>query len=492
MRNKLKLTIVGCIRTVLLFIIVLAHFHASGQNKNKSSNSGKVDIEIDFSKLMGKIKSLNGVNDGPFVYGPQSAPIAAYHAQAEFPFTRLHDVNWPNAEAVDIHAIFPIFSADVDDPENYIFEKTDDYIASIVKNKSEIIYRLGESIEHRTQYFIHPPKDYSKWAKICVNIIRHYNEGWNKGFHYDIKYWEIWNEPEGKNMWLGTEQQYFELYETAAKAIKEYNPLLKVGGPASTGIKSRIVKPFLGYCRNHSIPLDFFSWHCYTSDPEEIVRNAKIARVLLDEYGFKKTESFLDEWHYLDMPWGKLFPGIVGNDSDLEKYSNVRAAFEEINGPKAAAFAASVLMLLQDCPIDVAAYYNADYYNPFSMFDIYGIPGKVYYVFKAFNQLKKTHERVSYTYKGALRDSSIVLLAGVSENSRSGAILISNSSSSNKSYAVSLKNFPESEQVLADIYLIDKAHNLDLIKSNKVEMRSSVLKLKLPPVSILLIKLTGK
>ena len=492
MGNRLKSTIVGSIRAALLFIVLLAHFYASGQSKNKSLNSGKADINIDFSKLIGKFKNINGVNDGPFDYGPQSAPIAAYHAEAAFPFTRLHDVNWPNGDAVDIHAIFPIFNADVDDPKNYLFEKTDDYISAIIKNKSEIIYRLGESIEHKTQYFIHPPLDYSKWAKICVNIIRHYNDGWDNGFHYNIKYWEIWNEPEGKNMWLGTEQQYFGLYETAAKAIKEYNPLLKVGGPASTGIKSRLVKPFLGYCRSHSLPLDFFSWHCYTSDPGEIVRDAKIARVLLDEHGFKNTESFLDEWHYLDMPWDKLFPGNVGNDSNLAKYSTVRAAFAEINGPKAAVFAASVLMLLQDCPTDVAAYYNADYYNPFSMFDIYGIPVKLYYVFKAFNQLIKMPERVSCTYRGTLHDSSVDLLAGVSENSKSAAILISNSSSSNKSYTLSLKNLPGATQVRADIYLVDKEHNLELTKSNEVNMRNSVLKLRLSPVSIFLIKLTGK
>lgn len=492
MGNKLSVKIKGSIGSALLFIIILFCFPAWGQNKNKSSNPDKADINIDFSKLMGKIKPLNGVNDGPFDYGPQSAPIAVYHAEAEFPFTRLHDVNWPNAEAVDIHAIFPIFDADVDDPKNYIFEKSDDYIAPIIKNKSEIIYRLGESIEHRSQYFIHPPKDYSKWAKICINIIRHYNDGWDNGFHYNIKYWEIWNEPEGKNMWLGTEQQYFELYETAAKAIKEYNPLLKVGGPASTGITSKLVKPFLGYCRDHSLPLDFFSWHCYTSDPGEIVRDAKIAHVLLDEYGFKNTESFLDEWHYRDIPWGKLFPGNIGNDSNLAKYSTVRAAFTEINGPKAAVFAASVLMLLQDCPIDVATYYNADYYNPFSMFDIYGIPGKVYYVFKAFNQLLKMHEKVSYTYKSALQDSSIVLLAGVSENTKSAAILISNSLSHNKPHVISLKNFPDSRKLLANIYLIDKAHNLDLVKSNAINMENPVLKLRLSPTSVYFIKLTGE
>lgn len=38
----------------------------------------------------------------------------------------------------------------------------------------------GESIEPWTCYHNHPPKDYAKWARAYVNIVRHYNEGWAK------------------------------------------------------------------------------------------------------------------------------------------------------------------------------------------------------------------------------------------------------------------------------------------------------------------------
>jgi beta-xylosidase len=486
MGNKSRVWISAAIDAFLLFIIIFPCLQAVGQN---TGSPGKADATVDFSKLTGKIKPLHGVNDGPFDYGPQSAPITFYHAEAGFPYTRLHDVNWPNAEAVDIHAIFPIFDADADDPKNYCFEKTDDYIAPIIKNKSEIIYRLGESIEHRSQYFIHPPKDYAKWAKICVNIIRHYNDGWNNGFHYNIKYWEIWNEPEGKNMWLGTDQQYFELYEVAAKAIKQYNPSLQVGGPAATGVKSGLVKPFLAYCRDRSLPLDFFSWHCYTDKPENIVNYVKSARMLLDEYGFTTTKSFLDEWHYMNVPWSTIFPGNVGNDADLTKYSKVRDAFAEINGPKAAVFAASVLMLLQDTPIDVATYYNADYYNPFSMFDIYGIPGKVYYVFKAFNQLAKMGDRVSCISSDT--DNTTVLLAALSEDKKAAAILISNSSTVQRPCNISLKSFPDAKEIRADVYRVDQTHNLDLTERKKISTGYSILKLDLSPSSVYLVKLTG-
>ena len=232
-------------------------------------------VVIDFTKSLGKIRALHGVNNGPVVWGAND-DLTKYHADAEFPSTRLHDMHYPGPDVVDIPAIFPIFDADADDPKYYCFTKTDAYLAPIVKNRSQITYRLGTSMENRTRCYVqggiysHPPKDYKKWAKICVNIIRHYNEGWANGFHYNIKYFEIWNEPDDHayGMWAGTQQQYFELYEVAAKAIKAHDPSLKVGGPVACSVFQPICRPFLAYCRDRKLPLDFFPWHCYHASPQ--------------------------------------------------------------------------------------------------------------------------------------------------------------------------------------------------------------------------------
>jgi beta-xylosidase len=179
-----------------------------------------------------------------------------------------------------------------------------------VKTGSAVLYRLGESIEHTPRkYRVHPPKDFGKWADICCAIIRHYNEGWADGFRYNIRYWEIWNEPENQPaMWTGTDDQYFQLYEITAKAIKARWPDLKVGGPSLgyTGeFKDGQFKPgdfllrFLRRCRDRQVPLDFFSWHRYASDPSDYARRACALRQLLDAHGFTKTESHFNEWNYL-------------------------------------------------------------------------------------------------------------------------------------------------------------------------------------------------
>ena len=435
------------------------------------------DVVIDFARSAGKFKPLNGVNGGPFHYASQQIPIEGYHARAGFTSTRLHDANWPHPDAVDINTIFPLFNADADDPANYAFAKTDDYLLPIVRNGSAIIYRLGVSIEHKTRYFIDPPRNYEKWAKICVNIIRHYNEGWANGHHYNIKYWEIWNEPEGKAMWLGTTAQYLQLYGVTARAIKAHDPSLKVGGPASTGALSPLMKPFLAYCHDNSLPLDFCSWHLYSYRVADYVRNTGIVRNMLDEYGFTNTQSFLDEWHFIPA-WSALSPK-DSLDTSVEK------SFAATIAGEGAAFSAAVLMQLQDHPVDVMNFYCADY-SPWSMFDVFGVPGKVYFAFLAYHQLTQLPERIICTKAAA--DSTLTVAASRSANRNEAAVLISNVGKTARSFSAALRNIYGSGKIKLEMYTVDETHQLSLTDHRELS-DPSLLTLNLAPESVSLVKL---
>jgi len=466
---------------IVLSLSVAGIFVSCQNRQTEAGTEAKTEISIDFSSSNGKVKPLHGVNNGPLVLGV-NADLNVYHSEAGFPYTRLHDPRWPSPDVVDIPVIFPDFDADPDDSSNYHFKKTDDYIAPIIANKSAIIYRLGTSIEHHTQYYIHPPANFDKWTKICINIIRHYNEGWADGFHYNIKYWEIWNEPDlNARMWLGTKEDYFRLYETAAKAIKKHDPTLKVGGPATTGVKSPIVEPFLAYCRDHSAPLDFFSWHSYGTIPHQIALDSRYIRSLLDEFGFTKTENHLNEWHYLTS-WEEVGPP----KEEVEKYKDMREKFAKTVGPVGAAYTAAVLMHLQDYPLDVANYYSADT-NPYGMFDVFGAPSKTYYVFKAFNQLAKMDIRVDCTVSPA--NDSVICCAGVSESDKKGVFLVSNYSPDGKSYLLSFKNLPATvSTVQYEIYRIDDTKDLELIENKQIKPDNSI-NLNLPPYSVSMVVL---
>ena len=113
-------------------------------------------------------------------------------------------------------------------------------------------------------------------------------------------------------MWSGTREEYYELYVTASKHLKTCFPNLKIGGYGSCGFYA-VTRPgmsdfyqsfvpyftdFLDCVKENGAPLDFFSWHIYNGDPEEVLAHAVYVRRTLDEKGFKDTQSSLNEWNY--------------------------------------------------------------------------------------------------------------------------------------------------------------------------------------------------
>lgn len=88
------------------------------------------------------------------------------------------------------------------------------------------------------------------------------------GFHYDIEYWEIWNEPdnypdtEENAMWRGTKEQFFELYQVSASYLKSKFPKLKFGGYASCGfyaIAEKEANPYANVSPRSEYFIEFFT-----------------------------------------------------------------------------------------------------------------------------------------------------------------------------------------------------------------------------------------
>jgi hypothetical protein len=442
-----------------------------------ASRAAEQDAWVDFASAAGTIKRLHGVNGSPVVRG-ENADLVAYHAAAGFPHTRLHDVHWPHPDAVDVSTIFPLFHADPDDPKNYTFAKTDDIIAAVVKNGSQVVFRLGESIEPWTNHRNHPPQDFAKWAKVCVNIARHYNDGWADGHRYGIKYWEVWNEPESAMMWSGTQKQYFDLYEITARALKAHDPTLRVGGPAATDPDGPWVAPFLTYCRDRKVPLDFFSWHLYRGTPGAVVEAATKARKTLDAAGFVECESHLNEWRYWTT-WAWLRP------NDSEKYPEVRANFAASVGTEGAGFAIATLIALQDAKLDVANFYTADT-SAWGMFDSFGVPSRTYRAFQAFNELTRTPGRVAC--KGPYRHG-VTIAAGLAADRKYANVLIACFKSAGEPLSVALEGLPWEGRCRVAVRRIDDAHDPEDSEELVLDTKDAVLRLKPAPNGVYLVKL---
>ena len=439
-----------------------------------------LDITVDFAKPLGKIRALNGVNNGPVTYGKHSADIVARHQEAGFSGVRLHDSHWPNPNVVDIPCIFPLFHADADDPRNYIFKPTDHYLAPIFSNGCQIVYRLGTSIEHKTDFHTYPPEDFQKWAKVCVNVIRHYNDGWANGAHQHIRYFEIWNEPEIKAMWRGTPEQFLDLYRVTAAAIKAHDPSLKVGPALAMDCRSPLLPKILDFCREQKVPLDFVSWHIYpTLQVEKVTRAAVSIRELLDQHGFTKAESLCTEWKPLVAP-----PPLRWRQG--EPPGRIRDAFTRNRNHEAAACSASILIAMQDAPVDMAFYYTADT-SPWGMFNEFGEPGKVFFAFKAFHELLQTSNRV--TVAGAPDVNTLAACAGMADDRQTAGILLSNYRGESVQVRIALENMPVNGAVCAERYLVDEKHEFEPVGDDTLDGQKPWLTVTMPPATVCLVRL---
>ena len=451
-------------------------------------HAAPVALNADFSVHSGTIRPLHGLNKGPLAPGGIFDVIQA-QKELGIPFTRLHDCGWPNPYVVDHHAVFPNPNADPALPTSYDFRLTDEYISAVRKTGAEPIYRLGESIEHTTtKRYVHPPADMQKWALVCIGIIRHYNEGWANGFHYNIRYWEIWNEPENRPaMWSGTDDDYLRLYQTAATAIKQQFPALKVGGP-SLGASGNFVngefRPtdfaahFLDMCRKNDVPLNFFSWHCYTADPAELSARARAIRRLLDSKGFTETENHLNEWNYL--------PGNSWTPSGSATAPLARQNwYAEMAGARGAAFAAASLLELQDAPVDVCNFYHGEL-GSFGIFTEQGVPNKVYQALRAFQGLVETPQRVE-THGAAA--GKLAFAAGLSKEGREASLLISNFADPRSNVVLNWKAFAWTGGVTAEIRIVNADSDFAHARSEIIAGESGMLRLTLKAPAIALIKL---
>jgi xylan 1,4-beta-xylosidase len=450
------------------------------------ASASAADLRVDFATKQPKFRGLHGVNGGPLNHGG-TVDVSVAWRELRVPITRLHDCEWPSGRVVDMHSLFPSLKADPTDAANYRFAETDDYLSAVTKATPRIVFRLGESIEHTPRkYHVHPPADYDAWAAACLGIIRHYNEGWANGFKHDIEYWEIWNEPENRPAcWTGSDDDYYRLYATAAKAIKGRFPKLKVGGPAvgATGElqgdqwqPTDFLKGFLKHCADERVPLDFFSWHTYTDDPSLYRRKAKAIRAWLDETGFRETELHLNEWNYLPgNDWSPLSP--AGQGERRAKW------YEQQAGPQGAAFVACALLDMQDSPIDVANYFHGDA-SSFGLFAEHGELKKTYHAMRAFQTLLGTKHRVRAS--GSV-PGELAIAAGIDSEGQA-AIVLSNYRHTDKRFTIELSSLPWRGETVCEVRRVDKEQSLDKVESLTLVGDSLIINAPAPRVVVIRLK----
>ena len=360
------------------------------------------NVMVNPAQELRPIKLMNAVNNGPTkARTDQTRSNFDEYKALKIPYARIHDANHCSAyggpHIVDISAVFPDWDADETKEESYDFTLTDEYLENIRKAGTEPYYRLGQSIEHWIKkYGVNPPKDYGKWARICEHVVRHYNEGWAKGFKWNLRYWEIWNEPDGNQVtadgrpgptWTGTEEQFLELYKVTSLHLRKcFGDTIKIGGPSFCWWGAWKEK-FVPFCAKERLPLDFYSWHNYFREPYEVGENCFRARKLLDDNGFTRTESHLNEWNYVK-DWSDGWIYTLECDSGRLQQ-------------KGAAAIAAVMCVCQNSPLDVLMYYDVRVIsNMNALFDTRTLlPQKGYYPYVAWSRLRRLGVQVQVVLK---------------------------------------------------------------------------------------------
>jgi xylan 1,4-beta-xylosidase len=147
-----------------------------------------------------------------------------------------------------------------------------------------------------------PPRDYAKWDAMISAFAAHVIE------RYGIDevaqwYFEVWNEPN-LDFWTGTPAQatYFTLYDHTAKALKQVNARLRVGGPSTA--QAAWVGAFIRHAVELNVPLDFVSTHVYANDTAKDVFATRevIPRAEMVCRAAKKVRDEVDSSRRPDIP----------------------------------------------------------------------------------------------------------------------------------------------------------------------------------------------
>jgi len=404
------------------------------------AQSGLRAVQVDAAEATGTIRDFQHVNVGPAHSRAGVADVVEQYRDLRVSSVRTHDFYGPT----DIDAyrpgepwdqiIFPHWEADPEREDSYNFGPSDRLIKAIVECGAGVYFRIGRSWNAVAA----PPADFEKFAHICRHVVMHYNGGWAGGHRYGIRYWEFWNEPDGR-FWSGSPGQFWELYEKTARALKSHDPELMVGacGLAGSTRPGPYREGLIRYCAERNVPLDFYSWHHYarrTYDPYELAGIAREIRRLLDASGFEKAENHLTEWN-ID-PGVTLTPELRGLQDSM------------LNG----AFTASALIYLQDAPVQMAHYYRGDAAHPMGLFFNNGRYKKKAYAYKALGMMLATPERVAAWGGDSI---GFAVLAGRAPDGGSVQVLISNYEirppspgpeppryEDNSGYALTVRNLP--------------------------------------------------
>ena len=478
--------------------------------------SDTVSIQVDFSKkLNGPLKpfwAMWGYDEPNYTYMKDGRKLLSeFAALSPVPvYVRVHNLlttghgepslKWGSTNA---------YTEDANGKPVYSWTIIDSIFDTFIKRGMHPIAQIGfmpealsikpesdkfqETPDHKKVYHYtgwgYPPSDYKKFAALVFEWVKH------SVARYGTKeveqwYWEVWNEPD-ISYWKGTTEEYVQLYDYSADAVKRALPTAKIGGPETTNPSSASAALFLKTFLTHIVsgrnyvtgkvgtPLDFITFHA-KGDPKLVngIVRMDIGKQLRNiDKGFEIIASY---------PSLKKLPIIIG-ESDPE---GCAACSEDVyphnayrNGTMYASYTAASFArkydLAQKHGVNLRGvvtwafeFENQPWFRGFRDMATNGVDKPVLNVFRMFGMMEGdrayVNENLAFNYKlvtdSGVRGSQPDINALAAKNEHAATVMVWNYHDDNKldlpSSPVTLKlKGLMAKKLLLTHYRIDQEHS---------------------------------
>jgi len=188
-----------------------------------------------------------------------------------------------------------------------------------------------------------PPLNYDDWYDFVYMVVDRYKD--------NIKYWELWNEGDNADFWLGTWQEQLELVKVGAIAVKDADPdAVTIFGGLTKKIPGHVNTIYTSGVADY---IDVINIHFYnetwdSSPTENIYGVTKLVADVIRRYGGKQ-ELWIAEIGYSDY---------VQEDGSISDWTRINAPYEKTQDFQAVTFVRSYSRIVATDDVSVILWYE--------------------------------------------------------------------------------------------------------------------------------------
>ncbi len=188
-----------------------------------------------------------------------------------------------------------------------------------------------------------PPLDYDDWYDFVYMVVDRYKD--------DIKYWELWNEGDNRDFWLGTWQEQLELVKAGAIAVKDaYPEAVTIFGGLTNKTPGHVNTIYTSGVAEY---IDVINIHYYnetwdSSPTENIYGVTKLVADVIRRNGGNQ-ELWIAEIGYSDY---------VQEDGSISDWTRINAPYEKTQDFQAVTFVRSYSRIVATEDVSVILWYE--------------------------------------------------------------------------------------------------------------------------------------